>query len=166
MPIVITSNRMPTRGQKQKCSHVYFLLIVAMVLLLWPHFVLLWHQVTMVTSQQHLYHIIVHFDKTIVLPRKRATGSKHEYLFCYGPLVGILFEALINLTRFYNYQSFMCTKRQILNNFYDCWNYRVFYCQNQPCGLKGNAYLYHLFTRCEHAFIKMYNSMGRFSLVA
>ncbi len=41
----------------------------------------------MVTSEQHLY-------QTIVLPRKLATGSIHDYLFCYCPLVGILFKVL------------------------------------------------------------------------
>ncbi len=48
----------------------------------------------MVASEQHLYQTIVQFDKTIVLPRKLATGSMHDYLFCYYPLVGILFEVL------------------------------------------------------------------------
>ncbi len=42
----------------------------------------------------HLYQTIVKFDITIVLPRKLATGSIHDYLFCYCPLVGILFEIL------------------------------------------------------------------------
>ncbi len=46
-------------GSSKKCSHVYFLLIVAMALLLWCHFVLLWHQVTMVVPEQHLYQTIV-----------------------------------------------------------------------------------------------------------
>ncbi len=41
----------------------------------------------MVASEQHLYHIIV-------LPRKLATGSIHDYLFCNCPLVDILFEVL------------------------------------------------------------------------
>ncbi len=41
----------------------------------------------MVASEQHLY-------QTIVLPRKHATGSIHDYLFCYYPLVGIVFEVL------------------------------------------------------------------------
>ncbi len=76
----------PLRDSSKKGSHVYFLLIVAIVLLLWQ-IVLLWHQVTIVTSEQHLY-------QTIVLPRKLATGSIHNYLFCYCPLVGILFEVL------------------------------------------------------------------------
>ncbi len=49
---------------------------------------------TNVTSEQHLYQTIVQFDKTIVLPRKFATGNIHDYLFCYCPLVGILFEVL------------------------------------------------------------------------
>ncbi len=41
----------------------------------------------MVASEQHLY-------QTMVLPRKHATGSIHDYLFCYCPLLGILFEVL------------------------------------------------------------------------
>ncbi len=41
----------------------------------------------MVASEQHLY-------QTIVLPRKLATGSIHDYLFCYCPLVRIIFEVL------------------------------------------------------------------------
>ncbi len=41
----------------------------------------------MVASEQHLYH-------TIVLPLNLATGSIHDYLFCYCPLVDILFEVL------------------------------------------------------------------------
>ncbi len=77
----------PQGGSSKKCSHVYFLSIVAIVPVLWHQFVQLWHQVTMVASEQHLY-------QTIVLPRKLAIGSIHDYLFCYGPLVGILFEVL------------------------------------------------------------------------
>ncbi len=78
----------PTMGAvARKGSHVYFLLIVAMVLLLWRQIVLLWHQVTMVALEQHLY-------QTIVLPRKRATGSIHDYLFCYCPILSILFGVL------------------------------------------------------------------------
>ncbi len=74
-----TSNRIPTRGgSSKKNSHVYFLLIVTMVLLLWHHIILLWHQVTMVVSEQHLY-------QTIVLSRKLATGSIHDYLFATAP---------------------------------------------------------------------------------
>ncbi len=41
----------------------------------------------MVVASEHLY-------QTIVLPRKLATGSIHDYFFCYCPLVGILFEVL------------------------------------------------------------------------
>ncbi len=65
-----------------------------MVLLLWCQIVLLWHQITMVASEQHLFQTIVQFDKTVVLPRKLAKGSIHDYLFCYCPLLGILFEVL------------------------------------------------------------------------
>ncbi len=48
---------------------------------------------TIVTSE-HLYQTIVQFDETIVLPRTLATGNIHDYLFCYCPLVGILFEVV------------------------------------------------------------------------
>ncbi len=41
----------------------------------------------MAASEQHLY-------QTIVLPRKLTTGSIYDYLFCYCPLVGILFEVM------------------------------------------------------------------------
>ncbi len=64
----------PLGGSRKKGSHVYFLLIVAMVLQLWHQIVLLSHQVTMIASEQHLY-------QTIVLPRKLATGSIHDYFF-------------------------------------------------------------------------------------
>ncbi len=77
----------PLGGSSEKGSHVNILLIVAMVLLLWCQIVLLWHQVTMVAWEQHLY-------QTIVLPKKLSTGNIHDYLFCYCPLVGILFEVL------------------------------------------------------------------------
>ncbi len=49
---------------------------------------------TIVTSEQHLYQTIVQFDKIIVLLRKLARGNINDYLFCYCPLVGILFEGL------------------------------------------------------------------------
>ncbi len=37
---------------------------------------------------------IVQSDVTIVVPWQLSTGSKHDYLFCYCPLVRILFEVL------------------------------------------------------------------------
>ncbi len=74
-------------GSSIKGSHVYFLLIVAMVLLLLCQLVLLWHQVTIVASEQHLY-------QTIVLPWKLATRSIRDYFSCYCPLVGLQFEVL------------------------------------------------------------------------
>ncbi len=37
---------------------------------------------------------IVQSDVTIVVPWQLSTGSKHDYLFCYCPLVAILFEVL------------------------------------------------------------------------
>ncbi len=60
-------------GCSKKCSYVYFLLIVAMVLLLCSQIVLWWHQVTMVALKQHLYQTIVQFYKTMVLSRKLVT---------------------------------------------------------------------------------------------
>ncbi len=48
----------------------------------------------MVAPEQRLYQTTVKFDKTIVLLRKLTTGSIHDNLFCYCPLVGILFEVL------------------------------------------------------------------------
>ncbi len=56
-------------GSSKIGSHVYFLLIVAMVLLLWHQIVLLWHQITLVASEQHVY-------QTIVLPRKLANKTQ------------------------------------------------------------------------------------------
>ncbi len=87
--ILRISNRIPTRGQQQKSQSCllpvdsgYGTTIVM-------------SDCTIVTSghqSEHLYQTIVQFDKTIVLPRKLATGSIH--LLCYCPLVGILFEVL------------------------------------------------------------------------
>ncbi len=70
---------------------------------------------------------IVQSDVTIVVPWQLSTGSKHDYLFCYCPLVGILFEVLRNVTPIFpdiqyvpivpdvltilmqRYQYFLCT---------------------------------------------------------
>ncbi len=41
-------------GESSKNLQVYFLLIIAMELLLWRQIVLLWHQVTIVVSEQQL----------------------------------------------------------------------------------------------------------------
>ncbi len=48
----------------------------------------------MVAPEQHLYQTIIQFDKTKVLPRKLATGSIPDNIFCDCPIVGILFEVL------------------------------------------------------------------------
>ncbi len=61
----------------------------------------------MLASENHLYQTIVQFDKTIVLHRKLASRSTHGYIFCYCPLVGILFEVL----RIVNY-LFVLTKKE------------------------------------------------------
>ncbi len=38
--------------------------------------------------------MIVQSDITIIVPWHQSTGSIHDYIFCYCPLVGILFEVL------------------------------------------------------------------------
>ncbi len=78
----------PLGGSSKKGSHVYFLLQVFWVILLFDINVILMLQswcpdVTIVES-----------DVIIVRPWQLSTGSKYDYLFCYCPLVGILFEVL------------------------------------------------------------------------
>ncbi len=94
--ILSTSNRIPTRGQQRKTQ-----------LCLLPvnscrGTTIVMSDCTIVTSEQHLYQTIVQFDKTILLPRKLATGNIHDYLFCYCPLVCILFEVLIHFDQLHN----------------------------------------------------------------
>ncbi len=71
----------------KKGSHVYFLLQVFWVILLFDMKVVLilqwWPDVTIVQS-----------DVTIVVPWQLSTGSIHDYLFYYCPLVCVLFEVL------------------------------------------------------------------------
>ncbi len=72
----------PLGGSSKKGSHVYFLLIVAMVLLLWHQIVLLsWHQVTMVVSELHLY-------QTIVFPRENLQQEVYMTTFLLLPPSG------------------------------------------------------------------------------
>ncbi len=62
----------------KKGSHVYFLLQVFWVILLFDINVVLmlpWRRTV----------IIVQSDVTIVVPWQLSTGSKHDYLFCYCP---------------------------------------------------------------------------------
>ncbi len=77
----------PLGGSSQKGSHVYFLLYVFWVVLLFDINVDLklpwWCDVAIVQS-----------DVTTVVPWQLSTGSKHDYIFCYCPLVGILFQVL------------------------------------------------------------------------
>ncbi len=73
-------------NSSKKGSHVYFLLQLFCVVLLFDINVLLlpwWPDVTIVQS-----------DVTIVVTWQLSTGSKHDYFFCYCPLVDILFEVL------------------------------------------------------------------------
>ncbi len=77
----------PLGGISKNGSHVYVLLQVFRVILLFEINVVLmlpwWTGVT-----------IVQCDITIVIPWQLSTGSIQYYLFCYCPLVGILFEIL------------------------------------------------------------------------
>ncbi len=51
---------------------------------------------------------IVQSDITIIVPWQPSTGSKHDYLFCYCPLAGILFEVLRIECYLYLYLSMRC----------------------------------------------------------
>ncbi len=51
--------------------------------------------VTIVALEQHLYQTIVQFDKTIVLPRKFATGRIHD-LFLLLPRSGYSIQGTEN----------------------------------------------------------------------
>ncbi len=62
---------------------------------------------------------IVQSDITIVVPWQLSTGRLHDYLFCYCPLVGILFEVLINL---YAFSKFICRKWSVK------WSVSQVYC--------------------------------------
>ncbi len=74
-------------GSSKKGSHIYFLLIVAMVLLFWYQIVLLWHQVT----NGSIRTTFISNNNTT----QKTCNRKYTWLsFCYCPLVGILFEEL------------------------------------------------------------------------
>ncbi len=77
----------PLGGSRKNGSHVYFLVQVFWVILLFDINVVLmlpwWFDVTIVQS-----------DITIVVPLQLSTGSKDDYLFGYCPLVCVLFEVL------------------------------------------------------------------------
>ncbi len=67
----------------KKSSHVYFLLQVFWVILLLDINVVL-----MLPWCPDVTIVI------ILVPWQLSTGSKHDYLFCYCPLVGILLQVL------------------------------------------------------------------------
>ncbi len=73
-----------------KGSHVIFLLNVFWVILLLSQLVLLFDINVMLPWWPDVK--IVQSDVTILVPWQLSTESKHDYLFCYCPLVGILFE--------------------------------------------------------------------------
>ncbi len=74
-----TIGRQVCRDSSKKHSHIYFLLIVVMVLQLWCQIVLLWHQIPMVTSEQHLYQTIVQFEKNCSITQKNC-NRKYTWL--------------------------------------------------------------------------------------
>ncbi len=72
-----------------------------------------------VASGQHLYQTIEQFDRTIVLPRELATGSIHDNLLCYCPLMSILSEVLRNSSNLATYivtVSNINSKKEYENN--------------------------------------------------
>ncbi len=86
--VLSTSHNTPLGGSSKKGSHVYFLLIVAIVLttiVTSACTIVTSGHLTIVASEQHLYQTIVQFDKTIVFPRKLASGSIHAYFFATAP---------------------------------------------------------------------------------
>ncbi len=57
-------------------------------------------------ASENLFQTIVQFDKTIVLPLL-VIGSIYDYLFCYCPLVGIIFEVhVLRITNVNNVTQF------------------------------------------------------------
>ncbi len=82
------------KGSSKKGSHVYFLLWVFWVILLFCQIVLSFDINVVLMLSWWPDVTIVQSDVTIVVPWQLSTGSKHDYLFCYCPLVGILFEVL------------------------------------------------------------------------
>ncbi len=97
----------PLGGSSKKSSHVYFLLQVFWVILLYDINVVLispwWPGVTIVQS-----------DVTIVVPWQLSTGSIHDYPFYYCPLVGILFEVR-RFQTFFTESSYWSYTINILN---------------------------------------------------
>ncbi len=71
----------PLGGSSKKGSQVFWIILLFDI-----NFVLIlpwWPDVTIVQS-----------EVTIVVPWQLSTGSKHDYLVYYCPLVGILFEVM------------------------------------------------------------------------
>ncbi len=83
-------------GSSLKGSHVYFLMQVFWVTLLFCQIILLF-ELNVLMLQWWPDVTIVQSDVTIGIPWQLSTGSKNDYPFCNCPLdlVGILFEVLI-----------------------------------------------------------------------
>ncbi len=108
----------PLGGSSKKGSHVYFLLQVFWVILLFDINVVLmlrwWHDVTIVPS-----------DITIVVPWQLSTGSKHDYLFCYCPLVGSIWGTEMTLQCFMAHFNIILTSKMssMFIAFCRTWNF-------------------------------------------
>ncbi len=83
-----------TSGSSKNGSHVYFLLQVFWVILLFCQIVLLFDINVVLMLPWWPDVTIVQSNVTIVVPCQLSIASIHDYLFCYCPLVGILFEVL------------------------------------------------------------------------
>ncbi len=73
---------------------IYFLVQVCCVILLFCQIKLLFDIKVVLMLPWWPDDKIVQSDITIVIPWQLSTGSIHDYMFCYCPLVGIVFEVL------------------------------------------------------------------------
>ncbi len=86
--ILSNSNRKPTRGQYQKrWSCIFRVGSFLDHTIVSSNCTIVWYKCCSGVT-------IVQCDVTIVVRWQPSTGSIHDYLFCYCPLVGILFEVL------------------------------------------------------------------------
>ncbi len=114
--ILSFSNRIPIRGSSKKGSHVYFLLHVFWVILLFCQIVLLFDINVVLMLSWWTYVTIVQSGVTIVVPWQLSTGSKHDYLFLTDGVawwsiisdLSVLLDTLPSLSE-WCYATEMCT---------------------------------------------------------
>ncbi len=75
----------PLRGSSKNSSHVYFLLQVFWVILLFCQIVLLFDINVVLMLPWWPDVTIVQSDITVIVPWQLSSGSIHDYLFCYCP---------------------------------------------------------------------------------